>query len=488
MMVLTLIWITLPLFLGFSIVLFPKGDRLFTLAAAIASAAYGFGCIFALAPTTLTLIDNFGVTLMIDSLSGYFILTNALVTAAVVLYCWQDRETEGSTAFFYTQVAILHGSVNAAFICADFMSLYVALEVMSIAAFLLIAYSRADKSIWIAMRYLMVSNVVMLFYLLGVALVYQSSHSFTFEGLRQAPVEAITLIFLGLLAKGGVFISGLWLPLTHAESKTPVSALLSGVVIKSGVFPMVRCALLIEEISPVVQFFSASTVLLGTVGAVFQKDTKRTLAFSSISQMGFVLAVPALAGFYALSHGLAKATLFLSAGSLPSRSFLELRQLRTHWMLWGAMAIAGLSLCGFPLLAGFNAKSLVLSEVPPWLGAALTVGSVGSAIAFSKFIFIPVGGLVKPKNYKRLWPAVGLLLISLGTLGVTHLEIYTAKTVVKALLTVTAGSLTYFLFFRNDRWSLPQAPETLENLIGSMSVILILLWTFFGTIGQWQPF
>ena len=488
MTVLTLIWIALPLFLGFSIVLFPKGDRLFALLSALASAGYGLGCIFAFEPVTLTLIDNFGVTLMIDALSGYFVLTNAIVTASVVLYCWNDRTTEGSTAFFYTQVAILHGSVNAAFVCADFISLYVALEVMSIAAFLLIAYSRKAKSIWIGLRYLMVSNVVMLLYLLGVALVYQSSHSFMYEGLRRAPVEAIALIFLGLLAKGGVFISGLWLPLTHAESKTPVSALLSGVVIKSGIFPMVRCALLIEEISPVVQLFSAGTVLLGTVSVVLQKDTKRTLAFSSISQMGFVLAVPALAGLYALSHGLAKATLFLSAGSLPSRSFLELKRLRTPWMLWGVIAIAGLSLCGFPLLAGFNAKSLVSSEASLWLSAILTVGSVGSAIAFSKFLFIPVGSSVKPTNYKNLWLAVGLLLISLCVLGLTHLESYTTKNIIKALLTATAGSVTYFLFFRNDRWYLPQAPEKLEHLIGSMSIVLILLWTIFGAIGQWQPF
>lgn len=97
----------------------------------------------------------------------------------------------------------MHGSVNAAFVCSDFLSLYVALEVISIAAFLLIAYPRTDRSIWVALRYLFISNTAMLFYLVGAVLVYQAHHSFAFAGLRGAPPEALALIFLGLLTKGG---------------------------------------------------------------------------------------------------------------------------------------------------------------------------------------------------------------------------------------------------------------------------------------------
>ncbi len=84
-----------------------------------------------------------------------------------------------------------------------------ALEVISIASFLLIAYPRTDKSIWVGLRYLFVSNVAMLFYLVGAALIYQAHHSFNYEGLRGSPPEAIALIFLGLLVKGGIFVSGL---------------------------------------------------------------------------------------------------------------------------------------------------------------------------------------------------------------------------------------------------------------------------------------
>ncbi|MER3494011.1 MAG: cation:proton antiporter, partial [Mastigocladus sp. ERB_26_2] len=186
----TIAWIGLPFFVGFIIYLLPKLDRYLALGMALVSGGYAL-LLFAEPPLTLQLLDNFGVTLVIDQLSGYFILTNALVTAAVIFYCWHSDKT----AFFYAQTIILHGSINAAFVCADFISLYVALEVSGIAAFLLIAYPRSDRSIWVALRYLFVSNVGMLFYLVGAVLAYKANHSFSFASLRGAPPEALALIF-----------------------------------------------------------------------------------------------------------------------------------------------------------------------------------------------------------------------------------------------------------------------------------------------------
>jgi formate hydrogenlyase subunit 3/multisubunit Na+/H+ antiporter MnhD subunit len=132
----TIAWIAFPFFLGFVVFLLPKLDRYLAMLSAIASAAYAVLLFVNPSTLTLQLIDNFGVTLVVDRLTGYFVLTNALVTAAALLYCWQSDKN----AFFYAQTIIVHGSVNAAFACADFVSLYVALEVSGIAAFLLIAY------------------------------------------------------------------------------------------------------------------------------------------------------------------------------------------------------------------------------------------------------------------------------------------------------------------------------------------------------------
>lgn len=532
-----LVWIPLPFLLGFCLYLLPKalpekwispqshwtlnwtqallkrGDRLLALCAM--SLGLVFGLIQLLNPETieLQLIDSFGVQLLVDSLSGYFIVTNALVAAAVILYCWPKAKS----AFFYAQATILYGSVNAVFICADFISLYVALEVISVAAFLLITYPRTNRSIWVGLRYLLISNTAMLFYLVGVVLVYHHNQSFGFEGLAQAPTEAIALIVLALLTKGGIFVSGLWLPLTHAESDTPVSALLSGVVVTTGVFPLIRCAEWVQDVAPIIALFSVGTAILGVLYAILAQDTKRMLAASTISQLGFVLAAPQVAGLYALTHGLAKAALFLVAGNLPSRKFAELRQQTVPLNIWLVVAIASLSISGFPLLAGFEAKALTLKDLSGWQSVVMNIVSVGTAIAFAKFLFLPFSGfrlgrrssnqsdqmggkisgwntgkasgvMPPPSANPGFWGAIFVLLGSLLAIGAFRHSAYDFDNVAKALLTIGVGWILYSglnrlfsqsLLQRQDRaiprW-IPRQGESVEHLIGGMSLVLTLLF------------
>ncbi len=468
----TMAWIALPLFVGFSMYLLPKFARGLALGVAIASMGYALTLFFISSPVTLTLLDYGGVTLIADSLSGFFILTNALVTAAVVAYCW----TTNKSAFFYTQTILLHGCVNAAFICADFLSLYVALEVIGIAAFLLIAYPRSNRSIWVALRYLFVSNTAMLFYLVGTALVYQNTSSFAYTGIGNAPPEAIALIFLGLLTKGGIFVSGLWLPLTHSESESPVSAMLSGVVVKAGIFPLVRCALLLEDIDPIVRIFGAGTALLGVGYAVFEKDTKRMLAFHTISQLGFVMAAPEVGGFYALTHGLVKAALFLIAGNLPSRSFEELRHQPIHTPLWIALVIASFSISGFPLLSGFGAKVLTMKNLVPWQVIAMNIAALGTAISFAKFIFLPHAPQADQRVSPGFWVAMILLLGGLVAANGVYYEAYSFSNIIKPLATIALGWVLYLLIFRRTTLKLPRMLEQFDHLIGVMSLMVIFLF------------
>ncbi|PMB47324.1 cation:proton antiporter [Fischerella thermalis CCMEE 5205] len=473
----TIAWIGLPFFLGFVIYLIPKLDRYLALGMALVSGGYAM-LLFTKSPLTLQLLDNFGVTLVIDQLSGYFILTNALVTVAVMLYCWYSDKT----AFFYAQTIILHGSINAAFVCADFISLYVALEVSGIAAFLLIAYPRSDRSIWVALRYLFISNVAMLFYLVGAVLAYKANHSFSFASLRGAPPEAIALIFLGLLVKGGIFISGLWLPLTHSEAETPVSAMLSGIVVKAGVYPLVRCALMVNEFDPIIRLFGVGTALLGVFYAVFEKDTKRMLAFHTVSQLGFILAAPKVGGFYALTHGLVKSALFMTAGALPSRNFKELQQKPINTRVWIALVIASFSISGFPMLSGFGAKVLTSKNFLPWQAIAMNIAALGTAISFAKFIFLPRGGQGEVR--RGFWPAVILLIAGLILANIVYFEAYTVANIIKPLAIIGVGWIAYFLIFRRSVLKLPRVIEQFEHLIGMMSLMLILLfWMVFAWLG-----
>ncbi len=378
-----------------------------------------------------------------------------------------------------------------------------ALEVISIASFLLIAYPRSDRSIWVGLRYLFVSNTAMLFYLVGALLIYKANNSFHYQGLANCPPEAVALIFLGLLAKGGIFVSGLWLPLTHSESASPVSAMLSGVVVKAGVFPMVRCALLIQEIDPVVRFFGVGTALLGVGYAVLEKDTKRMLAFHTISQLGFVLAAPVVAGFYALTHGLVKSALFLIAGILPSRNFKQLQHQPINTHIWIALIIASFSISGFPLLSGFGAKVLTSENLLPWQVVGMNIAALGTAISFAKFIFLPheekashQNAMVQVDGVRRgqgdgekkiqsgFWWAMVILLGGLIGANIFYYEAYTLKNIIKPLVTIVIGWLAYLLIFKKLAIKLPRGIEKFDHLIGIMSLTLILLfWTVLTRFG-----
>lgn len=475
MITLTLIWITFPFLVGFGIYLLPRFDRSLALFGALFSAGYAAQLFFRRSPLMLRLLDHVGVSLVLDPLTSFFILTNALVTAAVIIYCWRSEKT----TFFFSQLLILHGSVNAAFACSDFISLYVALEVLSIATFLLIAYPRSDRAIWVGLRYLFVSNVAMLFYLVGAVLVYKAHHSFDFVGLRGAPPEALALIFMGLLVKGGIFVSGLWLPLTHSESESPVSALMSGVVVKAGVLPLVRCALLIEEVDPIVRVFGVGTAVLGVGFAVFEKDIKRMLAFHTISQLGFILAAPEVGGFYALTHGLVKSALFLIAGVLPSRNLKALQTQPILTSIWIALAIASFSISGFPLLSGFGAKVLTMKNLLPWQVIGMNLAALGTAISFAKLIFLPhhnqdsgSPSAVRPE----FWLAMGLLLGGLVAANVVYYEAYSLENIAKPLITIALGWVIYYWVFRQLVVKLPRMFEQFDHLIGVMSLSLILLF------------
>jgi len=316
----------------------------------------------------------------------------------------------------------------------------------------------------------------MLFYLMGAALVYQANYSFAYAGLSNAPIEAVVLIFLGLLSKGGIFVSGLWLPLTHSESETPVSALLSGVVVKAGVFPLMRFALMVPEIDPIVRIFGVGTSVLGVGYAVFEKDTKRMLAFHTISQLGFVLAAPEVGGFYGLTHGLVKSALFLIAGTLPSRNLKELHHKPMNTPIWIALVIASFSISGFPLLSGFGAKVLTMKNLLDWQVIGMNIAALGTAISFAKFIFLPHNpqgeGNVKP----GFWLAMIILIGGLILANVVYYEAYTVKNIVKPLVTIALGWLAYFLIFKRLSIKLPRMFEQFDHLIGVMSLMLLVLF------------
>ena len=162
-------------------------------------------------------------------------------------------------------------------------------------------------------------------FLLGVLIVYAASGSFAVDAAAVAPGVAIVLMVVGLLIKSEAFLPGFWLPKTHAAISAEMSALLSGSVVTAGI-ALGRLGLINGQAAQLMLILGLLSVVIGGIGALVQDDIKRLLAWSTVSQMGFALLLPAAAGLYALAHGLGKAALFLGVGGLPTRSIRSLQQ------------------------------------------------------------------------------------------------------------------------------------------------------------------
>jgi multicomponent Na+:H+ antiporter subunit D len=466
-----LLVVFLPLLVGLLCLILQRGLRTVPVLAYLVSAAVSLGVLVQGSTLTLHLVDSFGITLLLDRTAAWFILLNAIVSMAVA---WHERY-KGRHHYFFILLALLHGCVNACFVSNDLFNLYVVIELATIVAFLLIGQGMSTRHLWNALRYIFLSNVGMLFFLMGVLLVYESAGDFSFASAVEAPPTARALIVTGLLVKGGVFLPGLWLPQAHAEADAGVSALLSGVVVNIGLLPLIRLEAYSPDVETVIRLVGFGGIFTGLGLAFFQRDIKRLLACSTISQVGFVLIAPAAGPVYAFAHGVAKASLFLCAGSLPDRDLLRLKELRVGRPLAWPMALAALSIAGCPLLFGFFAKYTVGAALTGWAYGMVLLASVGTAAILTPIILMPqksaswreapawqspvllgavllLAGLVAgPLDFAAMGKSAGILLAGM----LLH------KTVVRRLITI----------------ALPGGWEKLEHVVGMTCIALILLIT-----------
>ncbi|MEA5423414.1 MULTISPECIES: proton-conducting transporter membrane subunit [unclassified Synechococcus] len=380
-------WLLLPFLAAFLAALLPALARWLALGCVLATAAIAAAIGLQAMPATLLLLGPEGVALAPDALAVPFLLLNALVCGAVLLDGWQRP----STGPFLLLMMVLQGGLNSAFVSVDLISLYVCLEVVGVSAFLLVLTSRSDRCLWVGLRYLLIGNTVMTLYLIGAAVIYLQQGSFRFEAVAlTSGGGALALLLVGLFTKSGLFLSGLWLPRTHAESPAEVSALLSGVVVAGGLCPLVRLMDVVPSLSAVMVPIGLASAALGILFALVETDAKRLLAWSTLSQVGFVVLVPAAAGLYALAHGLAKATLFLLARRFPSRQLLGWvsRPLpaAVAWPLW----IASLSIVGAPPLLGYLAKQQLDEAIAGPTALVTTVLMVGTAAVYVRLWGTPL--------------------------------------------------------------------------------------------------
>lgn len=335
-----------------------------------------------------------GIVLRADGLARLMVASAAVTAALIGLAAL--REFHGArtghaparTETFWPLFYLLWASANAAFLTTDLFNLYITLELGGLAAVAMVAMG----SVRAALRYLLIALMGSAFYLIGVALVlgrYATVDVVLLAGRAEADFVtalALALMTAGLGVKAALFPMHGWLPPAHAAAPAPASALLSGLVVKIGFVIAVR--LWFEGLAPaaspaamqVLGWLGMFAVVFGALMAIRQERLKPLVAYSTVSQIGYLfLAFPiigaaaepanAWAGLslHAVSHMLAKAAMFLAAGiCIKAVEGGEVARLggaaRTMPLTVAAFGLAAVSLMGLPPSGGFAAKFLLVDE------------------------------------------------------------------------------------------------------------------------------
>jgi formate hydrogenlyase subunit 3/multisubunit Na+/H+ antiporter MnhD subunit len=364
-----------------------------------------------------------GISLVVDGLAAGMVLLTAVVASLCALYAWVYlRDQPPSTSFFWPLLWFLWAGMNGIWLAEDVFNLYVGLEVMGLAAVGLVALKATPQALAAAMRYLLAALLGSLAYLLGVALLYANYGTLSMAGLQEVARPdvttqvALSLIILGLLLKTALFPLHAWLPPAHGGALTPVSALLSALVVKGSFYILLRIWMVLgPEVTP---FATAQLLGILGAGAVFyggwmawrQHHLKQLVAYSTVAQIGYLfLFFPLVTGtgpeaarlawdgtlMMLIAHALAKAALFLSAGNLilavGSAHIGHLVGIsRFRPMSLFSFGLAGVSLMGLPPSGGFTGKwlllnSAILSGQWWWLIVLFLGGLLSAAYIFKVF-------------------------------------------------------------------------------------------------------
>lgn len=396
-----------------------------------------------------------GIHWRLDVGGALMLVATSLLMLAVFGY--ERPRPDGQHGLYFAPLSLLLWSGLATlFMAGDLFHIYVALELVTLAAVALVALGRASLALDAATRYLFAALFSSLLYLLGVALLY-GAHGVLDLGLlaRELAGEpaltdmlAATAISLGLLLKAAVVPLHFWLPAAHSRAEPGVSALLSGIVAAAALYLFLRLWLgpfgswLVAPLPALTGTLGAVGLLWGAHHAMLQPRLKRIIAYSTISQSGLLLlALPlaaeddrAAAAIFILmfNHALAKAALFLSAGVLVHAGGHDRLQQLPHVrrgvrLAWLAFGLAALALIGAPPSFGFSGKWLLLQvalEHDAWAWLALVLLSSVLTLGYLYRVLAPAlrTGLAPDTPQKQeeghaLQAMPGLLLALLALAG-----------------------------------------------------------------------
>lgn len=329
---------------------------------------------------------------------------------------------------YYLFLLVTLGATLGVFLSADFYTVFIFFEIMSLASYVWVVQDEEKESMKAGATYLAVAMIGGLIMLMGIFLLYSLTGTLMFDefaaGIDSDTAEKLwpagICLFLGFGAKAGVFPLHIWLPKAHSAAPAPASALLSGALTKTGIYGILILSGYVfwgnELWGGMVLFLGVCTMAAGAVLALFSMNLKRTLACSSISQIGFILVGIGMWGLlgeksilpvkgallHMVNHSLIKLTLFMAAGVVfmnvhklelnEVKGFGRKKPLLNYIFLMGALGISGV-----PLWNGYISKTLIHESIAEYIALTGTDAFQGlcstSVMKGVEWIFLLSGGM-----------------------------------------------------------------------------------------------
>lgn len=343
--------------------------------------------------------------IVVDPLSAFFLAIAAMICVLSALFSvhYMTHFLKDSVAKFYPVMLLFFASIIGVLVAADFLFFLVFWELMTLTSFFLVTFERESPTSQRAGRkYFIITHAATLCMVAAALVLWRTAGAFHFDAMRGAlamlfgsqPVLAngVVLLFLvGFTTKAGVLPMGDWLPDAHPVAPSGMSAMLSGALVKIGIYGLLRVFADFVPVNAslvswgvVIALAGAGSLFVGNLTALRQADSKRLMAFSTIGQIGYIcLGIgaglyslptdPALAAlgfmgalFHVANHACFKACLFLGAGSVlfrtGERSLDKLGGLGASMPVTAASStVAAMSIAGVPPLNGFASKWLILA-------------------------------------------------------------------------------------------------------------------------------
>jgi hydrogenase-4 component B len=372
------------------------------------------------------------VTVRVDALSAWFILTInfTMLTGSVYGFNYMKRYREMRNELTLHYIAFLFAHFALLGICSvqNGFILLLFWELMAVSVFILVIFEHyKPETIKAGINYLVQSHISIVFIMLGFIYVAYKTNSYSFDAIadfssQQSTLAGTTLFlcfFTGFAIKAGFVPFHTWLPYAHPAAPAHVSGIMSGVVIKIGIYGILRMLLLIKTdyttIGYIILFISLITGIYGVMLAIIQHDLKKLLAYHSIENIGIIgigiglgciglgatnkwMAILGFTGalLHTLNHSLFKSLLFYSTGNvLQALNTVNIERLgglikrmpQTSFLF----LIAALAICGLPPLNGFVSEFLIFGGLYNWLYSASLISLV--TIVFSLVGLVLIGGL-----------------------------------------------------------------------------------------------